>query len=81
LADFIRIQGAQVIPSLNNMADTPEPCEIALHHLFVDATKHPSIVAIGIYIDSSFKVRGPTMPTRRGIHPTTILQFAPDTRE
>lgn len=47
--------------------------EIALHPRAVDATRHPSVVAIGIYISSPSNDIGPASP--RGIGTYLYIQY------
>mmetsp|Transcript_20110 Transcript_20110/g.43662 ORF Transcript_20110/g.43662 Transcript_20110/m.43662 type:complete len:224 (-) Transcript_20110:1009-1680(-) len=80
VAEGIRTHGARVMPSLRMVLDAPLPWEMALHPRLVLATRHPSVVAMGMYTDSPFRVMGPAIPTGMGMYPTTISQFAPRTR-
>lgn len=52
---------------------------IALHPLFVLATRHPSVVAIGTWNSLLSKNSGPATPTGIGIYPITFSQQAPIT--
>ena len=48
VADLNLKHGALVIPSLSNVLVAPPPIVTALHPLLVLATRHPSVVAIGM---------------------------------
>ena len=66
-ADGNRTQGARVIPSRTITACAPPPSVMALAPRFVLATKHPSVVAMGMNMDCPFNVIGPTIPTGIGM--------------
>mmetsp|Transcript_9699 Transcript_9699/g.20527 ORF Transcript_9699/g.20527 Transcript_9699/m.20527 type:complete len:346 (+) Transcript_9699:339-1376(+) len=73
-------QGARVMPSRTTALRAPPPWDTALHPRFALATKHPSVVAMGMYTVSPSNVRGPIIPQGMGTYPTTISQLAPCTR-
>ena len=58
------MQGARVIASFKTTANAPPEAVIALHPLFVLATKQPSVVAIGTYTYLLLTINGPTKPIR-----------------
>ncbi|KAH3659985.1 hypothetical protein OGAPHI_007190 [Ogataea philodendri] len=74
------IHGPLVIPSLVNTVCTPPPALIALQPLMVDATRHPSVVAIGMWYGTLSMIIGPATPTGNGMNPMTFSQQAPNTR-
>ncbi|KAH3670242.1 hypothetical protein OGATHE_003055 [Ogataea polymorpha] len=73
------IHGPLVIPSLVKTVWTPPPALMALQPLIVEATKHPSVVAIGMWYGTPSIIMGPATPTGIGIKPITFSQHAPNT--
>lgn len=69
--------GPRVMASWVMTVVTPPPELSALQPREVEATSVPSVVAMGIGTASPSMVRGPAMPTGRGMNPTTFSQQAP----
>ncbi|KAH3672040.1 hypothetical protein WICMUC_004487 [Wickerhamomyces mucosus] len=72
--------GPRVIPSLVNTVETPPPRLMALQPRIAEATRQPSVVAIGIWYGLPSIINGPAIPTGSGKYPITFSQQAPKTR-
>jgi len=70
--------GARDIPSLVRQLITPHDLR-ALQPRFVLATRHPSVVAIGIMNSLPSSFRGPTAPSGIVMYPMTLSAQAPIT--
>ena len=65
--DGVRSTGERVMPSLSNAVTAPPHCVMARAPLFADATKQPSVVAMGMWYNFPSTLRGPNTPTGMGI--------------
>lgn len=73
-----RTTGPRVIPSATMRLFTPD-CSRALAPRLVEATRQPSVVAIGTCIIRPSSSRGPATPTGTGTYPITFSQHVPST--
>mmetsp|Transcript_1519 Transcript_1519/g.3035 ORF Transcript_1519/g.3035 Transcript_1519/m.3035 type:complete len:229 (-) Transcript_1519:135-821(-) len=71
--------GARVIPSLRTALCAPPLRAIALQPRLVEATKQPSVVAMGTMYCLPSRTRGPATPTGMGMYPITFSQLTPIT--
>jgi hypothetical protein len=75
LSEAVRTRGARVIPSPRTTLVAPPAFLIAVQPRLVEASKAPSVVAMGTLNCLSSNMSGPTMPTGRGMYPITASQF------
>ncbi|KAH3682701.1 hypothetical protein WICPIJ_006329 [Wickerhamomyces pijperi] len=59
--------GPRVIPSLVKTVVVPPPKLIALQPRMAEATRQPSVVAIGMWYGLPSMIKGPATPTGRGM--------------